>query len=93
MICHGKTETSANTFLLTDCQGLQSYFESGGGGGLTSDSKWGVGGELKTLFLSIIETSPRKALIASSLQELEACLSLYIFNYQCAPSAVGSCQH
>ena len=63
------------------------------GGGLTSDSKWGVGGGLKTLFLSIIETSPRKALIASSLQELEACLSLYISNYQCAPSAVGSCQH
>ena len=38
------------TFLI---QEPGSYFESGagGGGGLTSDSKWGGGG-LKTLFLS-----------------------------------------
>ena len=31
-------------------QGPRSYFESGGGGGLNSDSKWGGGGAENTFF-------------------------------------------
>ena len=46
-LCVGEEYRFLESF---NIQGLRSYFESGGGGGLTSDSKWGGG--LKTPFLS-----------------------------------------